>query len=80
MNSWYRQTGSHATGGAYDYRIGGRMTSGFALVAWLGVAIPLLDELERAGRREPSSASANPRGKWIDARPPKGLTLCGWAC
>jgi hypothetical protein len=26
--------GKHAPGGAYDYRIKGRMTSGFALVAW----------------------------------------------
>jgi hypothetical protein len=26
--------GRNADGGAYDYRIGGRMTSGFALVAW----------------------------------------------
>jgi hypothetical protein len=26
--------GPHAPGGAYDYRIGGRMTAGFALIAW----------------------------------------------
>jgi hypothetical protein len=26
--------GRHADGGAYEYRIGGRITSGFALVAW----------------------------------------------
>jgi hypothetical protein len=29
-----RGQGPHAPGGAYDYRINGRMTTGFALVAW----------------------------------------------